>query len=90
MYDLPHKLPNDLPLRLKILGNPKTSYNYILPIAQSVPLPKQKFREYWQKYAERWKLNFSALFHIKTREGLPQIFYEWLYLLKLLVYQSLK
>ena len=54
---LPHKLPNDLPLRLKILGNLKTSYNYIL----------------LQKYAEKWKLNFPALFHITTWEFVSDI-----------------
>ena len=44
--DLPLKLSNNLPLKLTILGNLKTSYNYILPIAQLVPLPKQKFCKY--------------------------------------------
>ena len=69
IYELPHKLPNDLRLTL---GNQEISrsQNFTeLYIAWcSVSLPKLKFCQYQQKILQKLKLNFSlrVLFHRKT------------------------
>ena len=70
IYELPHEFPNNLGLSnleiRKYKENLKTSLNYSLVPSVNT---KMKFCQYYQKTAEKWKLNFSrsALFHKKSR-----------------------
>ena len=74
IYELPHKLRNDL--RLRILGNQVISGNCLNCIEwePSVQSPDQNkcFCYNQKKTLEKQKLNFSrcALFHMKTRVSL--------------------
>ena len=81
IYELPHEFPNDLGLSnleiRKYKENLKTSLNYSLVPSVNT---KMKFCQYYQKTAEKWKLNFSrsALFHKNSRVCLKYLVHDCL------------